>query len=226
MDVSGAGGAPGAIPASVADQLAALELDRGRPLLAVDVDEVIVGLAGHLAEYAAERGFALRLTGYRLDGALWRADGTAASPEEFTTLFKGFFDAQTRHQRVYPGAAETLRALSGRVQVVILTNVPMHARADRVANLAGHGIDYPLVANTGPKGPALRWMAERAGRAAFIDDSPSQLASAAAQAPGVARIHFVGDETLRGFLEDVEAAQHRGESWAGMRGLVENLLLS
>jgi len=221
MDVS----MSGEIPETVADQLAALDLDPARPLLAVDVDEVIVGLAGHLAEYAAEQGFALRLTDYKLSGALWRVDETLASPEEFAALFRGFFDANTRHQRMYPGAAEVLRALSDRVQVVILTNVPMYAREDRVFNLSGHGIDYPLVANTGPKGPALRWMAARAGRTAFIDDSPSQLASAAADAPEVARIHFVGDDTLRGFLTDVEAAQHRAETWAEMHDVIEGILL-
>ena len=210
---------------TVVPQLMALDLDPARPLLAVDVDEVIVGLAGHLAEYAAERGFTLRLTDYKLSGALWRVDDTPADPEEFAVLFRGFFDENTRHQRMYPGAAEVLRALSDRVQIAILTNVPVHAREDRVFNLAGHGIDYPLVANTGPKGPALRWMAERAGRTAFIDDTPSQLASAAAQAPDVARIHFVGDDALRGFLPDVEAAQHRADSWAEMHGVIEDILL-
>jgi len=210
---------------TTAGELAALDLDPARPLLAVDVDEVIVGLAGHLAEYAAEQGFALRLTEYKLDGALWRADGTAADGQDFTSILTGFFAENSRRQRVYPGAAEVLRALSDRVQVVILTNVPIHAREDRIFNLSGHGIDYPLVANVGPKGPALRWMAERTGRGAFIDDTPSQLASAAAEAPDVARIHFVGDDTLRGFLPDVEAAQHRADSWAEMHGVIEDILL-
>ena len=110
------------------------------------------------------------------------------------------------------------------MQVVILTNVPFHARACRIANLAGHGIDYPLVANAGPKGPALRWLDARAGRTAFVDDSPSQLASAARDAPEVARIHFVGDEMLRGYLTEVEAAQHRASDWTQIRRIVEEVL--
>jgi len=209
----------------VAEQLAVLDLDSARPLLAVDVDEVIVSLAGHLGEYAAENGFALRLTGYKLNGALWRADGSEANREEFNTLFRGFFDTQTRHQRAYPGAAAALRALSTRMQVVIVTNVPFHAREDRVANLAAQGIDYPLIANAGPKGPVLRWLDDRAGRMAFIDDSPSQLSSAAADAPDVTRIHFVGDDRLRGYLTDVEAAQHRARDWADLHAIVEKVLL-
>ncbi len=217
MDVS--------LPEALAEQLDALTLDPRRPLLAVDVDEVIVGLAAHLTEYAEGRGYALRLTGYKLDGALWRADGTEADRQEFRSVLDGFFETCTRHQRAYPGASEALRALSSRMQVVILTNVPFAAREERVANLAGHGIDYPLIANHGPKGPALRWLSRRAGRMAFIDDSPTQLASAAADAPDVARIHFVGDETLRAYLPEVEAAQYRAESWTRLRTLVEEVLL-
>lgn len=212
-------------PDAVAEQLATLDLDPARPLLAVDVDEVVVGLAAHLGAYAAENGYALRLTEYKLDGALWRADGREASREEFKTLFDGFFQTQTRHQRAYPGAADALRALSSQVQIVILTNVPFHARADRVANLAGQGIDYPLIANAGPKGPALRWLGERATRAAFIDDSPAQLASAAHYAPEIARIHFVGDDALRGHLRHVQDAQHRAENWPTLHGVVERILL-
>ena len=213
------------IPAEISEQLATLDLDATRPLLVVDVDEVLVSLAGHLGEYAQEHGFALRLTEYRLSGALWRADGTEAGREEFTTLFRGFFESQTLHQRAYPGAATALRALSTQVQVVILTNVPFYARDDRIVNLAGQGIDYPLIANSGPKGPALRWLADRAGKTVFIDDSPTQLASAAQDAPDIARIHFIGDDTLRGYLGQVEAAQHSAEDWPALHSMVEELLL-
>ena len=209
----------------VEEQLSVIDLHKDRPLLAVDVDEVIVGLAGHLTDYAQENGFTLRLTSYKLNGALWRADGSAASGEEFQSLFRGFFETQTRHQRAYPGAAEALRALSDRIQIVIVTNVPFYARADRVANLQGHGIAYPLVANAGPKGPTLHWLAERAGPMAFIDDSPAQLASAAAEAPGVTRIHFVGDDALRGYLADLDEAQYRAENWTELQKIVEATLL-
>lgn len=211
---------------AVTPQLDGLSLDRSRPLLAVDVDEVIVGLAGHLAEFAETCDFSLKLSGYQLDGALFRRDGSAASREDFTALFRDFFETQTLHQRMYPGAAEALKALSEQVQVVILTNVPFHARDARVENLRGHGIDYPLVANDGPKGGPLRWLSEQVdGPVAFIDDSPTQLASAAKTAPDVVRIHYVGDTMLRGFLADVEAAQHRAEDWPELQRIVESVLL-
>ena len=113
-----------AIHEDVLPQLERLSLDPARPLLVVDVDEVIVGLAGHLGEYAAAHGYSLELTGYKLDGALKRSDGETASDEEFRTLFKQFFRTETLRQRAYPDAADVLNRLSQQAQVVILTNVP------------------------------------------------------------------------------------------------------
>ena len=198
----------------VLPQLEALEIDRRLPLLAVDVDEVLVGLAAHLGEFAKENGFELRLTGYQLDGALKRSDGTEASPDEFKLLFRDFFETQTRHQRVYPDAAEVLNALSDAAQIVILTNVPPYAEAARLENLRGHDIDYPLVVNYDGKGRALSWLAERtSGPVAFIDDSPSQICSASKHAPRVSRLHYVGDDHLRSLLEPHPEADHAPTSW-------------
>ena len=199
---------------NVLPQLERLTIDPVKPLLAVDVDEVLVGLAAHLGEFAAENGFALKLTGYKLDGALKRGDGSTASPEEFRDLFTDFFETKTLHQRVYADAASVLESLSSRVQILILTNVPPYAEADRIENLRGHGIEYPLVVNHGGKGRALAWLdARTSGPVAFIDDSPTQIASAAKHAPDVMRLHFVGDDHLRGLLGPLPDAHHAPTTW-------------
>lgn len=198
----------------VLPQLKSLTLDPKKPILAVDVDEVLVGLAGHLGEFAETKGYSLKLTGYQLDGALKRGDGSEASKEEFRSVFTEFFATQTRHQRVYPDAADVLNSIKLRANVVILTNVPPQAEADRVDNLCGHGIDFPLVVNHGGKGEALAWLSQRTTAAtAFIDDSPSQIASAAKYAPDVHRIHFVGDPHLRGLLGALPDAHHTPKNW-------------
>ena len=104
---------------AVLPQLKSLTLDPQKPLLVVDVDEVLVGLAGHLGEFAATKGFSLELTGYQLDGALKRGDGSDASSEEFRALFTEFFETQTRHQRVYPDAATVLNSIKSHANIVI-----------------------------------------------------------------------------------------------------------
>ncbi len=210
---------------AVTPQLEALSIDPDRALLIVDVDEVIVCLADHLAEFAAENTFSLKLTSYQLDGALKRHDGSVASKEEFNALFRNFFETQTLRQRLYPGANRVLNTLAREVQVVILTNVPFYAHADRIKNLNGHGLDFPIIANAGPKGAPLRWLAAQVNApVAFIDDSPSQLASSAKHAPDVTRIHYVGDEKLRAFVTPVEAAQHHADSWAELQTMLMRVL--
>lgn len=209
---------------AVLTRLTALTLDAARPLLVVDVDEVIVGLAGHLGEFVADRGYALRLTGYQLDGALKRGDGSTASPEEFRTLFTEFFETQTAVQRAYPEAARVLREMQAVAQVVVLTNVPDYAEAARIDNLRGHGIDYPLVVNEGGKGRALDWLARRAGSpVVFIDDAPGQIGSVAKHAPDVIRIHYVGDDHLRGLLDPLPEAHHAPSDWIEIETILSNL---
>ena len=209
---------------AVLPQLDALTLDPQKPLLVVDVDEVLVGLAGHLGEFAETKGFALKLTGYQLDGALKRGDGSEASAEEFRSLFTEFFETQTRHQRVYPDAAAVLESIQLRAQIVILTNVPPYAEKDRIENLRGHGIDYPLVVNHGGKGAALSWLSQRVGNVtAFIDDSPTQIASVAEHAPDVQRLHYVGDDHLRTLLDPLPTAHHAPTTWREIEQVLDEI---
>ena len=211
------------IAPAVVERLNGLDLAPNLPLLVVDVDEVLVSLAAHLEEFVATRDYALRLTGYQLDGALKRADGSTASDEEFRTLFTEFFETQTVTQRAYPHAARVLKTISAYAQVVILTNVPPYAEAARVENLRGHGMDYPVVVNEGGKGRALDLLSRRAGSpVAFIDDAPGQIASSAKHAPQVIRIHHVGDDALRGLLDPVPEAHHAPTDWLE----IERILLT
>ena len=52
------------------EQIEAAGLAPGRPLLAVDADEVLVHFAPHLARWLEGLGWRLALTEYRLDGAI------------------------------------------------------------------------------------------------------------------------------------------------------------
>ncbi len=214
----------------VLPQLLALEIDPDRPLLAVDADEVLVLFARHLQRFMAAQGYRLDLSAYRIDGAITRAeDGATLSKPEGWRLIEAFFAAETARQQCVAGAVETLRGLAEdpalRVQVVVLTNVPQSARSARVQNLAGHGLPYPLIANVGGKGRALRFLWDRTkAPMAFVDDSGAQLGSAARRAPGVARVHFVADPDLRRIAGRVEHAEHAMARWSSGDALLRGLL--
>ncbi len=196
--------------------LDALAIERGRPLLAVDADEVLVDFAGHLAAFAGRLGLEFRLERYELEGAFRDgASGRRLGFDEAIGVIDRFFREETRRQSAIPGAAEALARLAGPAQIVVLTNVPRHAAAARAANLRALGMDYPLVANVGGKGRALAWLAERAGApAAFVDDSPSQIASARRRASDVLRLHFVGAAFVARVIPHCPEADHRVPGWA------------
>lgn len=223
--------APDTAPGEIADpqllaQLEALSLDPARPLLVVDADEVMVVFAAHLARFAEGEGLMMHLARYSLEGAFREVSGgRVLAFEEAIALINRFVTSETRHQVALEGAAAALERLSALAQIVVLTNVPRHGVADRLANLAGLGMGYPLVENGGGKGPALGWMAARAGRpTVFIDDSPRQIESAKATAPEVVTVHFTGAPMVAGIIPETEAADHRVASWAEAEPLIARLL--
>jgi hypothetical protein len=208
------------------NQLRALPIEPGRPLLAVDCDEVLVHLSEHMAAWLPGIGFRMHLTQYQLEGSIFPADSDVPLPfDDCLRLIDRFFDEETLNQRPIPGAVDALDRLSAEVQVVVLTNVPRHAGKMRRQNLAALGMGYPVVENAGGKGKALGWMAARAqAPAAFIDDSLRQHESAARRAPDVTRIHFVGASHLRRILPESPAAHHRVEGWAECEAVLQACL--
>jgi hypothetical protein len=207
-------------------QLRTLSIVPGRPLLAVDADEVLVYLAEHLVRYLQTIGFRMRLTQYQLEGSIFPMGSEFPVPfDDCLRLIDRFFDDETLNQQALPGAVEALARLSVRAQVMVLTNVPRHARELRRRNLAALGMDYPMVENSGGKGRALFWMAAHAkAPVVFIDDSPKQHESAARRAPDITRIHFVGASHLRSILPESPAAHHRVEGWEACEVVVRRAL--
>ena len=198
---------------------------RGRPLIAVDADEVLVHFASHFAEYCEERGNSFALTEYSLDTALRGPDGEALTRDQIMPLIWGFIDEQTRWQRAIQGASAALASLAKDAQIVVLTNAPFKVRAQRVANLAEHGMAFPVVMNEGGKGRALSWLQEQADAPVmFVDDSPKQIASAAKHAPGVIRLHLVGCEMLKPIVAKSDDATLHPHDWTEAEAAIRDLL--
>ncbi|MEM8843222.1 MAG: hypothetical protein AAGD47_15760 [Pseudomonadota bacterium] len=212
--------------AGVLDQLTALTLDRGRPLIAVDADEVLVLLAAHLKQFLARHQIDMRLTEYRLEGTMFpHGEEYPLSFEESIQWIDRFFEEEVLHQQALPGAAAALKSLSAVAQIIVLTNVPAHGGAKRVENLKGLGIPYPVVVNSGGKGAALAWLADRvAAPLVFIDDSPRQIKSAKDAVPDLIAIHFAGAAMVERLIPDCAEADHRVSSWADCDKLICRLL--
>lgn len=202
-------------------QIAALDISPDRPLLIVDADEVLVHFIQPFMRYLEALDWTLRLTEYKLEYAIHRGAEVADKDETFR-LVHGFIDCETHRQPMIEGAAGALRGLARDAQILVLSNVPQYKYTERVANLAGHGMAYPIVANRGPKGAALQAItSEMRAPVAFVDDSPAQIESAAAHVEHLHRVHFSGCSVLQKVMPEVRAANAAPKSWADVVASIE-----
>jgi hypothetical protein len=189
-------------------------LTPGRPLLIVDADEVILRFVDGFDKFLRAEGLFLDLTSYRLHGNVKRLDDRQAILDVEVTALLDEFRRELDSLEIVDGAHAVLTALAPRLDIVVLTNIAPAQGAPRLRNLATLGLDLPLVANSGLKGPAIKALAARAGRPSFfIDDIPQNLASAADAAPDILRIHLIGDDRLKPLLPPAEQAHLRAEHW-------------
>lgn len=199
------------LPAEIAD----LVLAPDRPVIIVDVDEVLAMFMLGFGDFVGKRGYEMRVERFALFQNIYRPGDTehldvAAGRE----LFEEFFLTDVEHIEPAEHAAQTLAALSAEASVVILTNAPSGSRAPRGRWLAKHGFDYPLVINSGLKGPAVQAIRAKSHRpAAFIDDLLPNLESVAADAPTVARFQMVADERLRPLAPSLPDRHARIDDW-------------
>lgn len=196
-------------------QLRAVGLEPGRPLIAVDADEVLVIFVDHLARYIRTLGYEMRLERYELEGSIFPLGSDQPIPfDACIDLINRFFAQETEAQQAVPGGAEALAALSVEAQIVVLTNVPRAATDERRRNLAALGLGYPLVVNSGGKGRAMAWLSAAVGApAAFIDDSVGQIESVAKHAPEVMRLHFAWAPHIARLFPTCAAATAQVRSW-------------
>jgi hypothetical protein len=177
-------------------QLEELSLEKDRPLVICDVDEVVVHFTRAFEDYLAERTLYLDTSSFALSGNIRQRESDAALAQDQTMqLIDGFFAERTAELDAIDGAVESLMTLAETAHIVMLTNLPHHAREKRIANLRKHGLDFPCITNNGPKGPAISHLAaDRNLPVVFIDDSPNFIASSHQHAPDVHLVHFLHDE--------------------------------
>ena len=200
-------------------------LTPGRPLLIVDADEVVLRFVDGFDKFLRREGLFLDLTSYRLHGNVKRQDDNKPILDVEVTALLDDFRRDLDSLEFVEGAHDVLTALHPRLDIVVLTNIAPVQATPRLRNLATLGLDLPLVANSGLKGPAVKALTARAGRPSFfIDDIPQNLASAAADAPDVLRIHLIGDDRLKPLLPPAEGAHLRAEHWRDAEAFITDKL--
>ncbi len=207
-------------------QIANLQLRPTRPLVICDVDEVVVHFTRDFEHILGGLGLWLD-TSISLFSSNIRTQKTRIllSPEEIEKTVVQFFTERTLDMQTIEGAVEALHNIGKSADVIMLTNLPHEAGNDRRANLAGHGLNFPVVTNSGPKGPAIRKIASQVSApVVFIDDSPGFITSAFHHAPDVHLIHFLHDERYARLVAPLDFVSLRTDTWQEMHPHVLKLI--
>jgi hypothetical protein len=193
-----------------ARQIAELSLDT-RPLLVLDVDDVLLEFVRPFTLYLDAQGLELSLKTFRLHGNISiRKTGEAIDREEVSALIDTFFAAQAAWQSPLDGAVEAIAGLARNAEIVMLTAMPHRHRATRRAHLDGLGFPYPLLTTETAKGPAIRELRGATPRpVAFVDDIPHNLVSVRAAVSEARLFHLMAMPSMRSLLpplpENIEA---------------------
>jgi hypothetical protein len=189
-----------------------------RPLIITDCDEVLLHMVVPFREWLDEHHdvhFDMRERGFA-EALRHKDSGIPLERELVWQLLVGFFDTEMHRQKPISGAVEAIARLSRIADVVVLTTVGQRHHEQRVAQLATHGLDFPVHWNHGPKGHPLAAIVQerRAPVALFIDDLAEHHQSVAQHAPGVWRLHMVGEPEIAGEIDAAPFAHARIDDWA------------
>lgn len=196
-------------------QISELEFNPVRPLVICDVDEVVMHFLRGLEEYLDENGLWLDPVSFALNGNIKYKDSHTPLPaSEIGGTLEQFFSEKVGSLEPIDGAAEALAEFSEHADVIMLTNMPDAYRGDRIENLHDHGMVYPVVSNSGPKGPSVRHIAEMIEKpVVFIDDTPSNVDSVVEHASSVDVLHFMQDQRFRRFLPEMTQIIASVDNW-------------
>lgn len=182
-------------------QIAELPHD-DRPLLVLDVDDVVLDFVRPFPDYLRRSGYDLDLRNFRLHGNIRHlAEDRVAEHAEVAGLIDDFFRVQAEWQTVTKGAGEALTFFAGKADIVMLTAMPHKWRAIRRAHLDSLGLGHPLLTTEMAKGPALARLRGPGGRpVAFVDDQPANLVSARESVPDIHTFHLMAENAMRALI--------------------------
>ncbi|MGI9462660.1 MAG: hypothetical protein ACR2OM_01895 [Aestuariivirgaceae bacterium] len=207
-------------------QIEDLRLDRSKPLVICDVDEVVVHFIAGLERYLHRNELWLDPASFGLNGNVkYNGTDVAVAADDLQGHFAAFFNDEIHQLDPIEGAASALSDLSEHANVLMLTNLPDKYRDARMKNLAEHNMPYPVVTNQGPKGPAVHALKTRYDSpAVFIDDIPNYLNSVSESCPDVHLIHFMQDDRFGRHLPELDYVSLRTDNWPATHSHIRSLL--
>ena len=214
-------------PTIAAPPLETLGLSLDRPLVLIDVDEVLGLFMKGFGGYLEARGLEFRVDRFALFQNIY-LPGAAEHLDlaEGRKLFDDFFATRCHEIEPAPGAIEALNRLHRHAEILILSNAPADAERLRTEWLKRHGMEHPLILNSGPKGPiAAALVSQTRHPTAFVDDLIPNLDSVADHSPTTATFQHVADERLRPLAPRSER-HPRIDDWTELGEAIERAIRS
>ena len=214
-------------PDIAAPRLEALGLSTDRPLVLVDVDVVLGLFMQGFGDFLVGRGLEMRIERFALFQNIYRPGATEhLDLVEGRRLFDDFFGGHCHEIEPAPGAIAALNRLAKSAEILILSNAPVEAERLRTEWLRKHGMDHPLILNSGPKGPIAAALVDQTPqRTAFVDDLLPNLDSVADHSPATATFQHVADLRLRPFAP-LSDRHPRIDDWAELGEAIEAAIRS
>ncbi|RLQ89422.1 hypothetical protein D8780_05305 [Notoacmeibacter ruber] len=186
-----------------------------RPLLVLDVDEVVLEFLGPFMRWLQSEGYTFRPLTFALNGNIFDAKGEVASKTEVEALVTRFFDIQHEWQVLADGFPEALEPLADSAQIVLLTAMPHQHFEAREALLTSLSVLYPLVTTEKAKGPAVALLhGGRDAPVAFIDDMAYNLISVAKSLPDATLIHLMAHRQMRELMPPLPQGIVAASDWS------------
>lgn len=170
----------------------ATEKNGTRPLVFVDVDEVIVEFVQPFIRFLDERGLGFIQDRFAQPHNIIRPkSGQHVSPAMANRLLDLFWREQESRQTPAPGAIEALNSLDAIADIVILTAVSPKHEERRRRLLRSIGLQHPMIVASGEKGAIIAdHDSSEFSKVFLIDDAPANHASLIAHVPGAYCVHL------------------------------------
>tara|TARA_B100001540_G_C15778865_1_gene629989 strand:- start:1129 stop:1815 length:687 start_codon:yes stop_codon:yes gene_type:complete len=206
-----------------ADDIQNLKLDTHKPLIISDADEVIVHFAAPFKEYIKQRNLYVDFKSYALWGNVrHQHNNEPIDRQQIKPLVDDFLDHITDQQPLVEGAVANLCQLAQTAQVLILTNINTHQAQKRKKHLHNNGLEFPLISNSGPKGPIVNYLQSQIKEPViFIDDIDKHITSVAQYVPHSLRLHFIASAELSQIEKQAAHSHIRCQNWDEIHNAIE-----
>ena len=215
------------ISAETSKQIKSLNLNTNIPLIISDADEVLFLFLKGFEKFLKSKNLYLDLEKARLTGSIKKiSDNTPVPDDSMSKLLPEFFLKETKKLEPVIDAENCLKILSKKAQIIILTNIPFKDKKSRVHALKKYNMNYPVITNSGLKGPVVSEICK--GMKApvfFIDDLGQNLESVKKEYKKAICIHFLQDIRLQKLMMTPNNIKHRLTNWLEVKKLINKEIL-